>query len=119
MTFFPIIELVDRYSIAKLKSDKTNGINFIEFDFYTDQLKSYDLTLVTDEMDMLYKIHAAIWNLESELKSSMEAQLELAEIGRRAIEIRNFNNKRIQLKNAIAEKLGCSVREIKAQHISE
>ena len=58
-------------------------------------------------------------HLESELKSSMEAQLELAEIGRRAIEIRNFNNKRIQLKNAIAEKLGCSVREIKAQHISK
>ena len=71
------------------------------------------------EKILLYKIHAAIWNLESELKSSMEAQLELAGIGRRAIEIRNFNNKRIQLKNAIAEKLGCSVREIKAQHISE
>lgn len=115
---FPIIELVDRYAIAKLKQFKTDA-NQNEVDFYKEQLKSYDLELVTNEMDMLYKIHEDIWNLESELKSGMEAQLDLAEIGRRAIEIRNFNNKRIQLKNLIAEKLGCSVREIKAQHISE
>ena len=49
----------------------------------------------------------------------MEDQLELAEIGRRAIEIRDWNNKRVKLKNTIAEKLGCVVREIKKDHASE
>ena len=115
---FPVIELVDRYAIAELKSSKTNGANQPEVAFYQEQLRVHDLTLVADEMNELYNIHAEIWNLESELKSGMEAKLELAEIGRRAIKIRDWNNKRIAIKNTIAEKLGCTVKEIKADHIS-
>ena len=118
MIFFPIIELVDRISIAKLKFDKT-GANQAELDFYTRQLESYDLNLIANEMSELYEIHKCIWNLESELKSGLEHQLDLAEIGRRAIEIRNYNNKRVMLKNVMAEKIGCTVREIKKNHISE
>ena len=116
---FPIIELVDRYTIATLKSFKTKGSNQEEVEFYREQLLHHDLTLVVNELNELYNIHSKIWSLESELKSGMEAQLELAEIGRRAIEIRNWNNKRIQLKNTIAEKLGCAIRETKQDHISE
>jgi hypothetical protein len=115
---FPVIELVDRYAIAKLKFFKTNA-NQEEVDFYKDQLSYYDLDLVSEEMTMLYDIHSKIWNLEKELKSGVEDQLELAEIGRRAIEIRDWNNKRVKLKNTIAEKLGCVVREIKKDHASE
>jgi len=116
---FPIIELVDRYAIAELKAFKTNSANQVEVDFYREQLRPYDLAVVADEMNELYNIHSEIWNLESELKSGMEAQLELAEIGRRAIQIRDWNNKRVALKNLIADKLGCTVREIKSNHISE
>ena len=116
---FPIIELVDRYTIAKLKFSKTSGANQEEVDFYKEQLRSHDLASVSQEIDMLYNIHSEIWSLESELKSGMEAQLELVEIGRRAIQIRDWNNKRIKLKNTIAEKLGCAVREVKSEHLSE
>jgi hypothetical protein len=115
---FPVIELVDRYAIAKLKLFKTNA-NQAEVDFYQEQLSAYDLSSVVDELNELYSIHEQIWNLESELKSGMEAQLSLEEIGRRAIRIRDWNNKRIMIKNLVAEKLGCSVREIKKDHISE
>ena len=115
---FPVIELVDRYSIAKLKFSKTSA-NQEEVDFYKDQLSNFDLTLVSDEMNVLYNIHSKIWNLEKELKSGMEAKLDLEEIGRRAIAIRDWNNKRVKLKNTIAEKLGCVVREIKKDHASE
>ena len=118
MSFFPVIELVDRYAIAALKNFKTNA-NQAEVDFYREQLKPYDLTLVEGEMDLLYKIHEAIWGLESELKSGKEQELPLEEIGRRAIQIRDWNNKRIKLKNSIAEILGCNVREIKQDHLSE
>jgi hypothetical protein len=41
------------------------------------------------------------------------------EIGRRAIAIRDLNNKRITLKNSMAEKLKCNIREIKHDHLSE
>jgi len=42
----------------------------------------------------------------------------LEEIGRRAIAIRDWNNKRLVLKNSAAELLKCDVREIKKDHLS-
>ena len=118
MTFFPVIELVDRYTIACLKYDKTHA-NKEELDFYKEQLVNHNIDLIQVEIDQLYQIHAQIWQLESQLKSGKEQELSLAEIGRRAIDIRDFNNKRIKLKNLVAEKLGCVVREIKQDHLSE
>ena len=117
--FFPIFELVDRYVIAQLKFSKSQKNNE-ELEFYTNQLSNYDLSLIQHELDQLYTIHSNIWNLEAELKSGREAELELAEIGRRAIEIRNWNHKRIALKNSMADKLGQSnLHEIKQDHLSE
>jgi hypothetical protein len=116
--YFPVIELVDRFVIARLKFDRTQA-NQSELDWYTDQMKAYDVGLVNSELTQLYAIHDQIWELESELKSGQENKLSLEEIGRRAINIRNWNNKRIALKNSIAEKLNCAVREIKQDHLSE
>jgi hypothetical protein len=115
---FPIIELVDRYAIAKLKFDKTQA-NQEELDFYSNQLSQYDLNIVNSELDALYDIHSKIWNLESLLKSGREQELSLEEIGRRAIAIRDLNHQRIELKNSIAGILGCRVREVKKDHLSE
>ena len=115
---FPVIELVDRYCIAKLKFEKTSA-NQAELNFYQTQIADYNTQIITRELDQLYQIHAQIWSLESELKSGVEHQLPLEEIGRRAIQIRDWNNKRMALKNCMAEKLGCSVREIKRDHASQ
>ena len=78
-----------------------------------------DLTEIVDEYEDLKRIHDEIWELEAELKTGREAELSLEEIGRRAIAIRDHNNKRVKLKNAMAEKLNCSVREIKKDHLSQ
>ena len=118
MSFFPIVELVDRYAIARLKWDKTQA-NADELEFYNSQLIKYDIKLVTNDIEELYNIHKIIWSLESELKTGKEQELPLEEIGRRAILIRNWNNKRIALKNKIAETLRCPVREIKQDHLSQ
>lgn len=118
MSFFPVIELVDRYAIAFLKYNKTQA-NKEELDFYVKSLEEYDTGAIVEELQELYEIHAQIWNLEAELKSGRENELPLEEIGRRAIAIRDLNNKRIKIKNSMAEKLGCTVREIKQDHLSE
>ena len=115
---FPVIELVDRLVIARLKFDRTQA-NQEELDWYTNQMKEHDTILVDNELKQLYAIHNQIWELESKLKSGKEHELSLEEIGRRAIEIRNWNNKRIALKNSMAEKLNCLVREIKQDHLSQ
>lgn len=116
--FFPVIELIDRYAIALLKFEKTQA-NQEELVFYANQLSNFDTNQVLDEFAHLCNIHREIWSLEAELKSGREAELSLADIGSRAIQIRNHNNSRIALKNLIAEKLGCKVREIKQDHLSE
>lgn len=117
-TVFPMIELIDRHTIAKLKFAKT-GDNLEEIEFYNNQLKYYNLDLVDDEINQLYQVHVRIWELEAELKSGKENNLSLDQIGSRAIAIRNQNNQRIKLKNKIAEKFGDCVREIKKDHLSQ
>ena len=115
---FPIIELIDRLAIAEVKFQRT-GANKEELLWYKDQALQVDLDKIVNEYQDLKRIHNEIWNLEAELKSGHEADLALEEIGRRAIAIRDHNNKRVALKNAIAEKLECPVREIKKDHLSQ
>jgi hypothetical protein len=112
--FFPIIELIDRYAIAVVKFQRTNGANQEELDYYKIQVSELPLALIDDEIRLLRDIHEKIWHLESELKSGKESCLPLEEIGRRAIIIRDWNNKRIAVKNSIADRLERDrVREIK------
>jgi hypothetical protein len=115
---FPIIELVDRLAIAEIKFKRTKA-NEEELLWYMNEAIRIDLTEIVDEYEDLKRIHDEIWELEAELKTGREAELSLEEIGRRAIAIRDHNNKRVKLKNAIAEKLSCPVREIKKDHLSQ
>jgi hypothetical protein len=115
---FPIIELVDRLAIAEVKFHRTKA-NEEELLWYKNQSLRIDLAQIVNEYEDLKRIHNEIWELEAELKTGREAELSLEEIGRRAIAIRDHNNKRIRLKNSMAEKLNCSVREIKKDHLSE
>jgi len=115
---FPIIELIDRLVIAKIKLEK--GINSkLEYDFYNNQATRYDLSTIHSLIEELEIVHNTIWNLESELKSGVEHSLALDEIGRRAIKIRDANNKRIALRNKMAELLSDPIREIKKDHLSQ
>lgn len=115
---FPVIELFDRLAIAEIKWERTQS-NQEELQWYQSQLVDYDVTLISGLLEDLKSIHNKIWVLESELKAGVEDQLSLEEIGRRAIAIRDHNNKRIIIKNKIASLLNCSVREIKKDHLSE
>ena len=116
---FPVIELIDRYAISYVKQQKTNNANSLEFEFYKKQITHFNLSLITDNLEELISIHNEIWELERELKSGKEHLLPFDEIGRRAIKIRDKNNRRVQIKNQIAEILGCRVREIKQDHLSQ
>lgn len=120
MEFLPALELIDRLCIARVKHARTNGANQVELDWYENQFRQLPQS---DELDSniqaITDIHNAIWDLEWQLKSGVEQMLSLTEIGRRAITIRNFNNKRITYKNSIARILGHPVREIKQDHLAD
>ncbi|CAB4129122.1 hypothetical protein UFOVP112_220 [uncultured Caudovirales phage] len=116
---FPIIELVDRYTIARVKYEKTNGANSAELEFYYKQMSHLDMQLIQADLFVLEDIHRRIWALEDDFKKCRLDGVDLAEIGRRALEIRDINNLRVQYKNSMAEKCNDAVREIKQDHTSE
>jgi hypothetical protein len=117
MIFFPVVELLDRLVIAKIKLDKGLG-NQAEYDYYAEQAKRFDLEPVQPLLERLEVVHLSIWALESDLRRGLEDNLGYEEIGRRAVEIRNYNNIRVTIKNNLAEALGDPVREIKHDHLS-
>jgi hypothetical protein len=109
----PVIELVDRYCIAKLKFAKL-GNNKEELDFYTNQLHDIDFKLIQEELEQLYKVHAEVWDLEDDFKKfRVEHMYDLAEVGRRALHVRDVMHQRYDLKNRMADKLNDPVKEMK------
>lgn len=115
---FPVIELFDRLAIAQIKFQRT-GANAEELEFYTAQARAWNHHLVKDLFLQLVNIHQQIWELEKELKSGFEKDIPLEEIGRRAIAIRDWNNRRVSVKNLMAQRLGDPISEIKKDHLSE
>ena len=110
---FPVIELVDRYCIAKLKFSKL-GTNKPEFDFYSEQIQTLDLELIKPELERLYDVHARVWELEDDFKKyRVEEKYNLEEVGRRALHVRDIMEERYVLKNIIADKLNDPIKEIK------
>ena len=110
---FPLIELLDRYCIAALKFEKL-GNNQAELEFYTMQLKDFDMDSSSVELAELTDIHRRIWNLEDDFKKyTVELKYSLEEVGRRAIEVRNINAERYTLKNKIVDKLNDPIKEMK------
>ena len=114
MTFqFPVIELVDRYTIAKVKFRRLNGTNAEELHYYSQQIQTLDLSELDSELQELESIHEQIWDMEDDFKKCRLDGVDLAEIGRRALAIRDLNNSRVDLKNSLAHRVNSQVIEIK------
>lgn len=126
MEFLPVLELIDRLCIARIKHERTQGANQAELDWYQERYQQLIGTLDADQRAILDHniaeitvIHNKIWDLEWQLKSGVEHMLPLDEIGRRAIAIRDWNNRRITYKNSIAALFSLEMREIKTDHLSD
>lgn len=116
---FPVIELVDRYTIAIVKHERTQGANQAELDFYTRQMQELDINSIRHLLDQLTEIHRQIWNLEDDFKKYRESNYDLTGVGKRSLIIRDYNQARVRFKNQIADAVGSSVKEIKQDHASQ
>jgi hypothetical protein len=125
MQFLPELELIDRLCIARIKHERTSAANQAELDWYEARYQELVSRLTADQVQQLEDnireithIHNQIWNLEWQLKSGVEHMLTMAEIGERAVAIRDWNNRRISYKNSIAALFDLKMREIKTDHLS-
>jgi hypothetical protein len=110
---FPVIELVDRYTIARVKFRRLAGANAAELEFYQQQIQQLNLQELDQDLQKLESVHEKIWDMEDDFKKCRLADVDLAEIGRRALAIRDLNNYRVDLKNSLAGRVNSQVTEIK------
>ena len=115
---FPVIEIVDRYAIAVVKHEKTNGANQEELNFYLEQMEEANINPSDVKVIELIEHHRYVWSLEDDFKKAKIDALPLEEIGRRALYIRDIGYRRVDLKNALAEIVNDPVREIKKDHVT-
>ena len=113
-------DILDRASIAKLKAERIGESECLrewavfekELNSQIDKHKDIPIRMF---FNLLLKINSMIWGLESDLRLG-KLDGALNEVGRRAIEIREHNNIRVQTKNIINNLLGEGFEDIKKQH---
>jgi hypothetical protein len=110
-------EVVDRYSIVKLKSERTDVNCVEELTALGEELNKVEG--LTEYVEQLYKVNGRIWDLESDIRKGKEGELGLEEVGRRAIAIRGINGERVAIKNTINTLYKTGFVETKVNHASE
>lgn len=119
----PLPELLDRWSILKLKIERIKEPHLnLEMEAYQKALDEFEekgIEIKKKWLDELYDLNKQIWDLESDIRNGKEEELGLEEVGRRAILIRETNKKRITVKNKIVEESGHGFKDVKMNHISE
>lgn len=117
-------DILDRASIARLKHERIREEEtHREWKVFQEELNisinRYKIIIpVNMFFDLLYKINAMIWELESDLR---QGKLDgvLSEVGRRAIEIRKLNSLRVSVKNIVNTVVKEGFIDIKSNHLSQ
>lgn len=110
-------DVVDRYNICRLKSEKGRIDCSKEFDELSGELLKYEG--LVPYIDQLYELNSKIWDLEADIKIENEKILGLEEIGRRTLRIRDLNNIRNNIKKEINLKYNQGFTDIKINDIIE
>ena len=120
-------ELADSYTILSLKYHNGSQLSIedsynvqMQFEAHETEIHSHPLySIIKGLVRDLYQINKEIWELESIIRQGLDNTITLEEVGRTALEIRNKNKKRVELKNKISSleegKIG---KEIKINHAS-
>ncbi len=109
----PISEIIDRYTITKLKSERTDEDVKDELIVYQKELQEYAVNL-DNYIALMYSINAKIWDTESDIRRG--ADLPLEEVGRLALKVRDLNCERNGIKADIVDKFSEGFKEIKINY---
>ena len=114
----PLSEILDRYTITKLKSERTN-------EDVSEELKTYKAEIdnpnyaersnqIVSFIDRLYGINGQLWNTEKDIRNGVDMPLE--EVGRLALKVRDLNCKRNEIKGEIVDVFAEGFKEIKINY---
>ena len=111
----PISEIIDRYTITRLKSERTNEDVQLELDSYLKEIESYNADL-DEYIDSLYIANGKIWDTEGDIRKG-GADLSLEDIGRLALEVRDLNCDRNAIKAEIVDRFSEGFKELKVNYV--
>ena len=114
----PLSEILDRYTITKLKSERTNEDVFDELRTYKREIDNPDYVERSNQIvsfiDRLYGINGQLWNTEKDIRNGVDMPLD--EVGRLALKVRDLNCKRNEIKAEIVEAFAEGFKEIKINY---
>ena len=114
----PLSEILDRYTITKLKSERTNEDVSEELRTYKREIDNPDYIEKSKEIaffiDELYEINGELWKTEGDIRKGVAMPLE--EIGRLALKVRDLNCKRNEIKAEIVDTFSEGFKEIKINY---
>jgi hypothetical protein len=124
----PISEIIDRYTISKLKSERTSEDVSHEVNSYSEEISQYNAEEVTPYVEKMYEINGTLWDYETRMRKLMDSRngtgpvvdandLPLAEIGKLALLVRDLNGTRNGVKSEIVEKFSEGFKEIKLNYV--
>lgn len=124
----PISEIIDRYTISKLKSERTNEDVSHEVNSYSEEISQYNAEEVTPYVEKMYEINGTLWDYETRMRKLMDSRngtgpvvdandLPLAEIGKLALLVRDLNGTRNGVKSEIVEKFSEGFKDIKINYV--
>ena len=114
----PLSEILDRYTITKLKSERTDEDVSNELRTYKKEIDNpvyvERSNQITSFIDRLYEINGELWDTEGDIRKGVEMPLE--EIGRLALKVRDLNCKRNEIKAEIVDTFAEGFKEIKINY---
>ena len=114
----PLSEILDRYTITKLKSERTNEDVSDELRTYKKEVDNPDYVERSNQIisfiDRLYEINGELWDTEGDIRKGVEMPLE--EIGRLALKVRDLNCIRNEIKAEIVDTFSEGFKEIKINY---
>ena len=108
----PLSEIIDRYTITLLKSQRTEEDVAEELNAYKKEIPEGDS--VETFINRMYEINGKIWNTEGDIRSGVDMPLE--EVGRLALIVRDLNQIRNGIKGEIVDEFAEGFKEIKVNY---
>ena len=114
----PLSEILDRYTITKLKSERTNEDVFDELRTYKREIDNPDYVERSNQIvsfiDRLYGINGQLWDTEKDIRNDVD--MPLKEVGRLALKVRDLNCERNEIKAEIVDVFAEGFKEIKINY---
>lgn len=121
MIRMPIDLVLDSFCISLLKLHYTGDQSYLKpLKEYADEFDSYsykDRQFIDEVGAELLVVHNNIWQTEASIRQAKEDEMGLAEVGRRALIVRDLNRERQTVRARLIDYFKQGVKDVKTNYV--